>query len=268
MIRSRFLVVLGCAVVAAWSGQLLAESPAAPVRQGIEAAPQHRGFVKAAVYRVRLDEQQRMVGTSQWEIVGDGPWPTLLHLAPQDAQFQRAVWLPTKDNAERAAEMGLSAERRPALLVDKPGQAEAQWTLAPRQTEYDRRYRLRLADCLRTRVELTLAADLEVSVDRGLAERAGEHWSETFLRLTLETDGRCLFTWRMFSRNLPALQDWLGHERVIPGLSDAGAHVALISDCSASTFHLTHWARDRTRGERLAGHLQFFRRNRLEADVD
>jgi len=37
----------------------------------------------------------------------------------------------------------------------------------------------------------------------------------------------------------------------VTGLSDAGAHVKLISDCSASTFHLTHWVRDRTAGERL-----------------
>jgi len=37
----------------------------------------------------------------------------------------------------------------------------------------------------------------------------------------------------------------------VTGLGDAGAHVNLISDCSASTFHLTHWARDRTAGERL-----------------
>jgi N-acyl-D-aspartate/D-glutamate deacylase len=37
----------------------------------------------------------------------------------------------------------------------------------------------------------------------------------------------------------------------VTGLGDAGAHVNLISDCSASTFHLTHWGRDRSRGERL-----------------
>ena len=37
----------------------------------------------------------------------------------------------------------------------------------------------------------------------------------------------------------------------VTGLGDAGAHVNLISDCSASTFHLTHWARDRTAGEKL-----------------
>jgi N-acyl-D-amino-acid deacylase len=37
----------------------------------------------------------------------------------------------------------------------------------------------------------------------------------------------------------------------VSGLSDAGAHVTMISDCSTSTFHLTHWVRDRTKGDRV-----------------
>ena len=37
----------------------------------------------------------------------------------------------------------------------------------------------------------------------------------------------------------------------VSGLSDAGAHVMMISDCSSSTFHLTHWVRDRAHGERV-----------------
>jgi N-acyl-D-amino-acid deacylase len=37
----------------------------------------------------------------------------------------------------------------------------------------------------------------------------------------------------------------------VSGLSDAGAHVTMISDCSATTFHLTHWVRDRTKGARV-----------------
>jgi N-acyl-D-aspartate/D-glutamate deacylase len=37
----------------------------------------------------------------------------------------------------------------------------------------------------------------------------------------------------------------------VSGLSDAGAHVMMISDCSSSTFHLTHWVRDRTAGDRV-----------------
>ena len=35
------------------------------------------------------------------------------------------------------------------------------------------------------------------------------------------------------------------------GLGDAGAHVATICDASYPTFLLTHWARDRRRGEGL-----------------
>ena len=35
------------------------------------------------------------------------------------------------------------------------------------------------------------------------------------------------------------------------GLSDGGAHVKMICDASAPTYLLTHWARDRSRGDRL-----------------
>jgi N-acyl-D-aspartate/D-glutamate deacylase len=37
----------------------------------------------------------------------------------------------------------------------------------------------------------------------------------------------------------------------VPGLGDGGAHVATISDASFPTTLLTHWGRDRTRGERF-----------------
>jgi N-acyl-D-aspartate/D-glutamate deacylase len=51
--------------------------------------------------------------------------------------------------------------------------------------------------------------------------------------------------------NLDACREMLLDPDTVTGLGDAGAHVLMISDCSASTFHLTHWARDRTAGERL-----------------
>jgi N-acyl-D-aspartate/D-glutamate deacylase len=51
--------------------------------------------------------------------------------------------------------------------------------------------------------------------------------------------------------NLDVCREMLLDPNTVTGLSDAGAHVNLISDCSASTFHLTHWARDRRAGERL-----------------
>ena len=43
-------------------------------------------------------------------------------------------------------------------------------------------------------------------------------------------------------------KDWLMQDFVVPGISDAGAHLALFQDAVASTYMLTHWARDRKRG--------------------
>jgi N-acyl-D-aspartate/D-glutamate deacylase len=42
------------------------------------------------------------------------------------------------------------------------------------------------------------------------------------------------------------------HPRSLLGLGDGGAHVGMICDASLPTFMITHWTRDRRRGERLA----------------
>ena len=41
------------------------------------------------------------------------------------------------------------------------------------------------------------------------------------------------------------------HPRAARGLADGGAHCGVICDASMPTFMLTHWTRDRTRGETL-----------------
>ena len=43
----------------------------------------------------------------------------------------------------------------------------------------------------------------------------------------------------------------LSHPDTVIGLSDGGAHVRFICDASMPTYLLTHWTRDRTRGELL-----------------
>lgn len=77
-----------------------------------------------------------------------------------------------------------------------------------------------------------------------MAEAAGEHWSQTFLRLSRESKGRCLFTLRMFNPDMSALAHLIGSERVIPSLGDAGAHVSQIMDSGWASFVLAHWVRD------------------------
>jgi N-acyl-D-aspartate/D-glutamate deacylase len=51
--------------------------------------------------------------------------------------------------------------------------------------------------------------------------------------------------------DLNAVREMLTHDYTVPGLSDGGAHVGTICDASFPTTLLTHWARDRTRGDRL-----------------
>lgn len=47
------------------------------------------------------------------------------------------------------------------------------------------------------------------------------------------------------------LREMLDDPDTVLGLSDGGAHVRFICDASSPTYMLTHWTRDRTRGERL-----------------
>jgi N-acyl-D-amino-acid deacylase len=76
-----------------------------------------------------------------------------------------------------------------------------------------------------------------------IADRAGEHWVETFLRLSVETDGKALFNYVGENQNLKALRD-LFAGGVFPGVGDAGAHVGMVMDAGWSTFVLSHWVRE------------------------
>ncbi|XOV86571.1 MAG: amidohydrolase family protein [Pseudomonadota bacterium] len=77
-----------------------------------------------------------------------------------------------------------------------------------------------------------------------MAESAGEHWSETFIRLTRESNGKGLFNFRMFATNLKEQADLFRSEHIYPGLGDAGAHVSQIMDAGWSSFLLSHWHRN------------------------
>lgn len=52
--------------------------------------------------------------------------------------------------------------------------------------------------------------------------------------------------------NLDEIGQLLAHESTVVSLSDGGAHCSRIVDASAPTFLLTHWARDRKRGETMS----------------
>ena len=77
-----------------------------------------------------------------------------------------------------------------------------------------------------------------------IANAAGEHFVETWLRLTLESKGQALFHNRGFNVNLENLEKMITTEWAMPGLGDAGAHVSQMIDSGWSTFVLSHWYRD------------------------
>jgi N-acyl-D-aspartate/D-glutamate deacylase len=72
--------------------------------------------------------------------------------------------------------------------------------------------------------------------------------------MLLEREGRelMLFPLANFSEgNHDVLREMNLAEGTLPGLSDGGAHCGVICDASFPTYMLTHWARDRSRGEKL-----------------
>lgn len=86
------------------------------------------------------------------------------------------------------------------------------------------------------------------------AAREGKTAAELTYELMLERDGRELL-YMPFANysdyNFDALREMLTDPTTALGLSDGGAHCGLICDASMPTYMLTHWVRDRSRGERL-----------------
>ena len=88
----------------------------------------------------------------------------------------------------------------------------------------------------------------------GAAARDGRRPEEVVYDWLLERDGRQLLFAPLANyvdANFDALREMMLHPRTVLGLSDGGAHCGLICDASMPTYLLTHWVRDRSRGERI-----------------
>jgi N-acyl-D-aspartate/D-glutamate deacylase len=78
-----------------------------------------------------------------------------------------------------------------------------------------------------------------------IAERAGETIAAAFVRISRETHGRAVFSFPFLNQRIAAVEEMLGHPRILIGLGDSGAHVGMIMDASLPTWFLLHWVRDR-----------------------
>ncbi|MEM7459503.1 MAG: amidohydrolase family protein [Pseudomonadota bacterium] len=99
--------------------------------------------------------------------------------------------------------------------------------------------------------------DYEPSADKtvaAIAEARGTTPEAVALDLMLADDGRGMLYLPFLNYaegSLDPVKTMLESPASLPGLSDGGAHVGMICDGSFPTTLLTHWARDRSRGEKL-----------------
>jgi N-acyl-D-amino-acid deacylase len=100
--------------------------------------------------------------------------------------------------------------------------------------------------------------DYEPPPERSMTALAAAHGrttDEVLYDLMLQRDGRELLYLPILDYShgdLDAVREMLVHPATVLGLGDGGAHCGVLCDASLPTFMLTHWARDRSRGERLA----------------
>ncbi|HZU47729.1 MAG TPA: amidohydrolase family protein [Mycobacterium sp.] len=88
-----------------------------------------------------------------------------------------------------------------------------------------------------------------------IAKERGEDPLATLYDLMLESNASAMLMLPFFNYadgNCDAIREMMLHPAGVLGLSDGGAHCGMICDASYPTFLLTHWARDRRRGEKLS----------------
>jgi N-acyl-D-amino-acid deacylase len=87
-----------------------------------------------------------------------------------------------------------------------------------------------------------------------LAEARGVDPLEVLYDEMLNDDGLAMMMMPIFNYaggSHDVIREMLTHPQAVSGLSDGGAHCGMICDASIPTYLLTHWARDRSRGETL-----------------
>ncbi len=86
------------------------------------------------------------------------------------------------------------------------------------------------------------------------AQRAGQDTWSYIYDCMLQNDGKVILYMPFANyseNNLDCCREMILHRNTVMGLGDGGAHVGTICDASFITTLLTHWGRDRTRGEQI-----------------
>ncbi len=78
-----------------------------------------------------------------------------------------------------------------------------------------------------------------------LARQRGQSTVETFMDISVASDGRASFVFPFANFDLDVVGEMLSHPQMLLGLADSGAHCGQIIDASLPTFFLSYWVRER-----------------------
>jgi N-acyl-D-aspartate/D-glutamate deacylase len=152
-------------------------------------------------------------------------WVALSHLKP----------------AERYDRLKRDPELRRALVEERPRDEHTAMIEAalPRTYVLDNAYDYEphTSNSITARAKAERRSPWAVALEAMMAEEGKGLLSHTFENYT--------------EGSLEVIREMLVDEATIMGLGDGGAHVCTVCDAGSPTFLLTHWARDRRRGERL-----------------
>jgi N-acyl-D-aspartate/D-glutamate deacylase len=149
--------------------------------------------------------------------------------------------LAAMDPAARAARLSADADLRRRLIAELPDDGHVNWM----KTVLERTF------------ELHEPIDYEPAPDDSVAARARALGRDPFdlaLEIMLAGGGKGILLHPFENYNsgdLGVVEEMLLDPNTVMGVADAGAHVGLICDASSPTYLLTHWARDRRRGDKL-----------------
>ena len=163
---------------------------------------------------------------------------TSMHPFKDHPAWQAIADLPV---AQRIARLQQDAALRRRLVEERPDDEKTRWM----DQALDKSY------------ELTDPPDYEPDPALAIGTRANavgmSKWAFALDRM-LAHDGTGLITlpFENYSeQSLDRVREMLVADNTICGLGDGGAHVSVICDASYPTTLISHWARDRTRGEGL-----------------
>ncbi|MDP1627223.1 amidohydrolase family protein [Parvibaculum sp.] len=196
---------------------------------------------------LRLTDEARKQGANVTAQIACRPtgmvlgWQSTVHPFIAHPAYHEIAALPFAQRLEKLKD----PEVRARIVADKPREFGPLGSILTKG--FDRMFRLENAGSLEyePRAEDSVAA---------LAERTGANPAGIVYDMLMEKDGRGyvylpLLNYSLF--NFDHIRDMMRHPATVLSLSDGGAHCGVICDASFPTYMLTHWVRDRSRGERL-----------------